>query len=107
MAALVVAAASTASGLAAVVSASHRADAAADLAALSALVQGCEGARTIAAAHGARLTECRFDGEPSSPERPSDTRKSVEVSVEVRLEPLFGHRLTVRSQARAGYVAAV
>lgn len=106
VATLVIIAGYTATGLAAVVSASHRADAAADLAALSALDRGCEGARAIALAHGARLSLCRFERAPDPPEYPSPwARESVEVEVEVRLRPLFDHRLVVRSQARAGYTA--
>lgn len=83
--------------LATIIAATHRVDAAADLAALSAarlLVEGedkaCAKARAIATANGVELDTCQT------------ANLTVEIVVRVRTPRLLGTSLTVRARARAG-----
>lgn len=83
--------------LATVIAATHRADAAADLAALSAarlLVENeeeaCAKARSVAAANAVELETCQT------------ANLTVEIVVRARTGRLFGTSLMVRGRARAG-----
>ncbi|MFC3762938.1 Rv3654c family TadE-like protein, partial [Tenggerimyces flavus] len=83
--------------LATVIAATHRVDAAADLAALSAarlLVEGeeeaCAKARSVAVENGVELESCQT------------ANLIVDVVVRARTARLFGTSLTVRARARAG-----
>jgi secretion/DNA translocation related TadE-like protein len=93
LAGAVVACCLVAAALAGLVSAQHRAAAAADLAALTGArtpEQGCQVARRVAADNGAHVARCEVTG------------AVVTLTVRLRVEAPLGLRPTIEAEARAG-----